>query len=144
MNDNEWACGKDTNWRSMKGLSWRITFSALSIMVWFAFVIAWLFFLADDYGVLQNIGVLLLSVVTVAAINIPVWMSFARSMGEVPKMSCEKEGHDMAGGALGLIWVVAVGLWLFFYANDYSIYQNLAVLLLSIAPVAAASMLMKR
>ena len=39
--------------------------------------------------------------------------------------------------------MVAIGAWLFWYAGDYTIYQNLAVFLLSIVPVAAISMLLK-
>lgn len=143
MNDNEWGCMKDNDWRSMKGLGWRITFSALSAMAWFAFIIAWLFFLADNYGILQNIGVLLLSVVVMGAVNIPVWISFARSMEALPDMKHGKHSHNVATGVAGLIWAVAVGVWLFYYAGDYSIYQNLGVLILSVVPLAAVGVLLK-
>jgi len=82
-------------------------------------------------------------VVALAMINVSVWLSFARSMGELKDLSRETERHGMAKGALALIWLVAIGAWLFWYAGDYSLYQNLAVLLLSIVPVAAVSMLLK-
>lgn len=143
MSDNEWACGECRDWRSVKGMGWRITVSAVSALGWFSFVIAWLFFLADGYSILQNIAVLMLSVVALAMVNVSVWMTFAQSMGELNGVNCGKEKHEKAKGALALVWLVAIGAWLFWYAGDYSLYQNLAVLLLSIVPVAALGMLLK-
>jgi hypothetical protein len=142
MSDNEWACGNCRDWRAVKGMSWRVTVSAVSALGWFGFVISWLFFLAGDYSILQNIAVMMLSVVALAMVNVSVWISFAQSMGELTDLNCEKERHGMAKGALALVWLVAIGIWMFQYAGDYSIYQNLAVLLLSIVPVAAISMLL--
>jgi hypothetical protein len=143
MSENEWACGDCRDWRAIKGISWRVTVSAVSALGWFGFVIAWLFFLADGYSILQNIAVLMLSVVALAIVNVSVWLSFAQSMGELKDVSCQGERHGLAKGALALIWLAGIGAWLFWYAGDYSIYQNLAVLLLSIVPVAAVSMLLK-
>ncbi len=143
MSENEWACGDCRDWKAVKGMSWRVTVSAVSALGWFGFVIAWLFFLADEYSILQNIAVLMLSVVGLAMLNVTVWLTFAQSMGELKDISCETEKDGMAKGALALIWLVAIGVWLFWYAGDYSLYQNLAVLLLSIVPVAAVSMLFK-
>lgn len=144
MSDNEWACGDCRDWKAVKGMSWRVTVSAVSALGWFGFVITWLFFLADDYSVLQNIAVLMLSVVALAIVNVSVWLTFAQSMGELKDIDCGEGKHGMAKGALALVWLVAIGVWLFWYAGDYSLYQNLAVLLMSIVPVAAAGMLLGR
>ncbi len=143
MSESEWACGDGRDWRAIKGMSWRVAVSAVSALGWFGFVIAWLFFLADGHSILQNIAVLMLSVVALAIVNVSVWLTFAQSMGELKDISCDGERHGMAKSALALIWVVAIGAWLFWYAGDYTIYQNLAVFLLSIVPVAAISMLLK-
>ena len=113
MSENEWACGDCRDWRSVTGMSWRVTASAVSALGWVGFVIAWLFFLAGDYSILQNIAVLMLSVVALAIINVSVWLSFAQSMGELKDLSCETGRHGMAKGALALIWLVAMGVWLF-------------------------------
>jgi len=144
MNENEWSCVREDDWRAMKGLGWRIAFSATSALVWFGFIIGWLFFLADDYSILQNIGVLLLSVVALGAINVPIWILFAKRMEDQHDLRFDRNEHGALSGAMGLIWVVAIGIWLFFYAGDYSLYQNLAVVMLSVVPLAAVSMLLKR
>lgn len=143
MNDNDWSFDMKHECKSMKGLGWRISFSALSMIIWFAFAVSWLFFLADDYSILQNIGVLLISVLVAGAVNIPVWISFAMKMEEWPE-ECNRHKRDAVGGIMGVVWAIGVALWLFFYAGDYSLYQNVAVLLLSIVPLAAANMLLKR
>jgi hypothetical protein len=130
--------------RNMKGLGWRVVFSALSLLVWFTFVIAWLFFLADDYGILQNIGVLILSVIAIGVVNVPVWYSFARTLGDWTEVSHKSRRQNVVGGVSGLVWVMGVALWLFLYAGDYSLYQNLAVLLLSLVPLVAVNMLATR
>lgn len=144
MNDNEWMKDVRKECRSVKGLGWRVVFSALSLMVWFAFVIAWLFFLADGYGILQNIGVLILSVIAIGVVNIPVWYSFARGMEDWTDMPRRSQLKNVVGGVSGLAWVVGVAIWLFLYAGDYSLYQNLAVLLLSLVPLIAVNMLAAR
>jgi len=144
MSENEWTRGDRGDWRSLKGMKRRVTASAVSALLWFGAVIAWLFFLADGYSILQNIAALMLSVVALAIVNVAVWMPFARNMGDLSDIGCGTERHGAVKGALALAWLVAIGLWLFLYAGDHSIYQNLAVLLLSPVPMAAACMLLDR
>ncbi|MDD1771710.1 MAG: hypothetical protein LUQ09_02190 [Methanomassiliicoccales archaeon] len=147
MEDNVWTCSgkcEDWNFRSIKGMGWRIAFSALSLMLWFAFTVGWLFFLADDYSLAQNIGVMLGSVLLFIGVNVPVWYTFAMKMEKLEQISVKGHKREWASGLMGILWVTGAAIWLMFYAGDYSIYQNLAVLLLSIVPVAAISMLMKR
>jgi len=143
MNDNEWTCGSCDDWRSVKGLTWRMAFSAVTALTWFGFIIAWLFFLADEFSILQNIGILILSVVVLATMNAPVWITFANVIEDVPRTTHGNKVRPWAGGVLALAWAVGVGLWLLLYAGDYSLYQNLAVLILSVVPIGAISMLLK-
>jgi hypothetical protein len=134
--------GDRRDWRSVEGMSWRVTVSAVSVLGWFGLVIAWLFFLADGRSILQNMTVLMLSAVALAIVNVSVWLTFAQSMGDLRDIIRDGEKHGMAEGALALAWLVAIGVWLFWYAGDHSLYQNLAVLLLSVVPVAGISMLL--
>jgi len=41
-----------------------------------------------------------------------------------------------AGVAIGLIWLLFVGAWLFLYAGGYSLLQNVGIFFLSLAVVA--------
>ena len=41
--------------------------------------------------------------------------------------------------ALGLGWLLFLGLWLFYYATSFSIIQNIAILIISLVVVAAIS-----
>ncbi len=134
--------GDRRDWRSVERMSWRVTVSAVSALGWFGLVIAWLFFLADGRSILQNMTVLMLSAVALAIVNVSVWLTFAQSVGDLKDISCDGEKHGMAEGALTLAWLVAIGVWLFWYAGDHSLYQNLAVLLLSVVPLAGISMLL--
>lgn len=84
----------------------------------------------------------MLSVVALAIVNVSVWLTFAQSVGDLKDIICDVKKHGMAEGALPLAWLVAIGVWLFWYAGDHSLYQNLAVLLLSVVPVAGISMLL--
>ena len=134
--------GDRRDWRSVERMSWRVTVSAVSALGWFGLVIAWPFFLADGCSILQNMAVLMLSVVALAIVNVSVWLTFAQSVGDLKDISCDVKKHGMAEGALPLAWLVAIGVWLFCYAGDHSLYQNLAVLLLSVVPLAGISMLL--
>jgi len=40
---------------------------------------------------------------------------------------------------IGLLWLLSLGLWLFFYAENYSIIQNIAVFIISLVIVGAIS-----
>jgi hypothetical protein len=144
MNDNDWAWEMRKGCGSVRGMGWRIVFSSLSLLVWLTFLIAWLFFMADDYGILQNIGLFLGSVVVLGVVNMLVWLGFAMSVEGTPEVSYKAHRREIASGLIGLAWVIGAAIWLFLYAGDYSIYQNLAVLLLSLVPVAAFNMLLKR
>lgn len=41
--------------------------------------------------------------------------------------------------ALGLGWLLFLGLWLFYYATSFSIIQNIAIFIISLVVVAAIS-----
>ncbi|MGF7118893.1 hypothetical protein [Methanobacterium oryzae] len=38
---------------------------------------------------------------------------------------------------IGLLWMLFLGIWLFFYAASYSILQNIAVFIISLVVVGA-------
>jgi hypothetical protein len=100
--------------------------SALSGVAWIVFLIIWIVFFAYGYGIYENIGIAIASLLIVGLLNIMLW---------VP-------GHGEEGGARisafgGIMWLLFIVLWLPF-ANDFSatvytitFYQNVAIILTS-------------
>jgi hypothetical protein len=41
-----------------------------------------------------------------------------------------------AGIAIAFVWLLFVGLWLFFYASGFSIWENIGMFVISLAVVA--------
>src|SRR4030042_3043176 len=58
------------------GFSWRVGLSILIVFGWLAFLILWLFFYADDYGVFQNIAILLVSIIIGIGMLAALWVTW--------------------------------------------------------------------
>lgn len=43
---------------------------------------------------------------------------------------------------IGLLWLLSLGLWLFFYAESFSIIQNIAAFIISLVIVGAISVVL--
>jgi cation transport ATPase len=113
------------------GMAWRISASVVSAFSWLAFFILWLAFYAGDYNVYENIAILILSVVAFVVVNVAVWIPFGLKLaGEECRQ--KKTGADIASILAGVGWLVFAIYWLLQYAGDYSIYQNIAVFIVSI------------
>jgi hypothetical protein len=139
MNDNCDGVTAD-QWMKMKGEGavWRITLSMASAFGWLAFLILWLGFYAGDYNAYQNIAIIIGSVIGLVAINAIVWMTLAFRMAR-EEGSWHPRGAEVVTAVAGIAWAVFLVVWLMLYAGDYSIYQNIAVFLVSILAVGAVS-----
>jgi len=105
---------------------WKARISALSGVAWIAFLILWVVFYATGYGLYENIGIGLASLLFVGLIN---------AMIHIPGRGDEGSARVSAFG--GITWLIFLVLWLPF-ANNFSatvfaitFYQNLAIILLS-------------
>jgi hypothetical protein len=120
------------NWndvKKVKGLGGRIVTSILSGIVWLTFLIAWLFFIAGDHNVWENIGILLISALVLLAFNLMIWIPFGLRF--VPKEEREKHMtlRIMASALIALGLLIGLIAWFLLYAGDFNIYQNIAVML---------------
>ncbi len=104
---------------------WRARTSAVSGIVWIIFLIVWIVFFAGDYGIYENIGIGLATLLIIGALNVLLWVPTAG------------EGRGSQISALGGIgWLTFLVLWLPF-ANDFAlvysinVYQNVAIVLAS-------------
>lgn len=104
---------------------WKARTSAVSGVIWFIFLILWIVFFAAGFGIYENIGVGLASLMIIGAVNVLLW---------VPSHGDEGGGRISALGGIG--WLTFLVLWLPFY-NDIALiypingYQNISIILAS-------------
>jgi hypothetical protein len=139
MNDNCDGMTAD-KWMKLKGegMVWRITLSMATAFGWLAFLILWLAFYAGDYNAYQNIAVIIGSVIGLVAINATVWMTFGLRMAR-EEGGWYPRAAEVVTAVAGIAWAVFLVVWLMLFAGDHSIYQNLAVFLVSVLVVGGVS-----
>jgi hypothetical protein len=122
------------------GFGWRVAVSILIVVGWISFLILWLFFSAGDFGIFQNLAIVIVSVLIgiglMAAMWAPWGMRMSKNAGVEDKVHSTKPIlMTVISIASGIGWLVFLIIWLFFYAEEYNGYQNLAVLILSLLVV---------
>jgi hypothetical protein len=95
-----------------------------------AFVIAWLFFYAGDYSIWENIGMFILSFLVFIGVNVAVWVPWGLKHAPMEERHEMSSPRSWASALIGIVACAFLIFWLLLYAEDYSIYQNLAVLLI--------------
>ncbi|MGQ4912905.1 MAG: hypothetical protein ACP6KW_12100 [Candidatus Thorarchaeota archaeon] len=102
----------------------KISASMFSFFAWVGFAIIWLFFFAAGYGIFENIAVIIAGFLILGAINAVMW---------IPSIPGARGGGWRARlSAVGAIaWVTFVVIWLPFYMESFTIYQNVSILMLS-------------
>lgn len=122
------------------GFGWRVSLSIGVFFGWLVFLIIWLFFYADDYDVFQNIAVFLVSVLVGIGILAAMWapwgIRYAGQMGKAAECKKSPGWASVLSAIAGIGWLVFLIVWLFFYAGDFSGYQNLAIVIVSILVLA--------
>jgi hypothetical protein len=104
---------------------WKARSSVISGVIWLIFLVVWVIFVASNFGLYENIGIALASLLIIGAVNVMLW---------VPSHGEEGGGRISALGGIG--WLTFLVLWLPFSNNVDLIYpifpyKNIAVLLLS-------------
>lgn len=114
---------------------WQIGLTGIIGVGWFVFLITWLFFFAMEFDIYKNIAILVTSFIIAAGVIGAVWMTAMKGM---------KDCKNAMSGVKGLGWrmllsmvvmassVVLFLVWFYFYAVDYNVYQNLAILITQI------------
>ena len=120
-------------------VGWRPTFSIIVGVGWLIFLIAWFAFYASNYEWEQNIAIILLSILVAFTLLGGVWAIWGLKM--IPK-----EGREMFK-MFGFKWRVQTSIiipflamifliiWFWFYATPFSVWQNIAVLLITLLVV---------
>lgn len=125
------------------GFAWRVGLSIIVAFGWLAFLIIWLFFYAGDYDVFQNIAIFLVSIIVGIGILAAAWATwgirYASKLGGQGAECMTPKGTWILNAVAGFGWLVFLIVWLFFYAGDYSGYQNLAILITSLLVLGAVT-----
>jgi hypothetical protein len=117
------------------GLVRRGRISAVLGVSWVAFLVLWLFFFAPGYDIYKNIAIVVTSLLIVGALMSLTWMIGVK----FPKgcMKAIKEVKGLGWRMLLSMIVMATSIvfflvWFYFYAVDFSGYQNVAILIVQI------------
>ncbi len=112
-------------------VGWRPAFSILTGVGWLSFIIIWLFFYAGNYNIYQNIAVFIISLIVLAFLNGLVWAIWG--LRYAPKGWLRMAGwRGMVSMVTLLAWLIFLIAWLLIYAADFNVYQNIAVIFVSI------------
>ena len=132
MEGNECDKKEWRDFKAMRGAAWRIGASILTVTTWLSIGILWLFFKADDYSFWENLGLLIMSVLVLAATNFAIWVGFG--MRYIPsRMKGRSAARTTAKAVTAIAWVSVLAYYLYTYAGSFTIYQNLAIFLAMIA-----------
>jgi hypothetical protein len=103
--------------------------STLSFIAWMAFTIIWLFFFAGGYTVFENIAIVFIALLIIAALNAVLWIPSAE--GRRPK----------ASAVSGIGWIVFIIIWIIFFAAGFGFYENIGIAIASLLVVGLLNML---
>ncbi len=105
---------------------WKARTSAISGVIWLIFLIVWFVFFSSGFGLYENIGIALASLLMIGAVNVGLWVPSTKEGGAGARTSA----------FVGIIWLIFIVLWLPF-ANDFSLiypinpYQNISIVMTS-------------
>lgn len=105
--------------------AWRVRLSTVSAVVWVAFIVLWLPFFAESFSLNRNVAILLTSFLIFIAINAGAWVSVAGDFRE------EIGRRPTVGIIVGVLWLLFIDYWMWFQADAYVWEQNVAILLLA-------------
>jgi hypothetical protein len=115
---------------------WRSSISIIIGVGWLIFVILWFAFFATDYPWEKNLSILLLSILIVFLLLGGMWAIWSLRM--IPKPGWEMlkffgfRWHILISIALPFAAMIFLIIWFWYFAEPYSVWQNIAVLLVTI------------
>ncbi len=131
------AAGRDDRWEDewpgrhvKEGMGWQVSLSILGGVGWLVFLLVWLIFYASEYSGYQNVAIVLLSLLAVAGLLGILWTiwGWRRKPEGIRMMKTPGFRWRVVFSAVSVpAAVLALVGWLYWYADGYSIYQNIAV-----------------
>jgi peptidoglycan/LPS O-acetylase OafA/YrhL len=126
---------KDNNMNE-KELGLKPSFSIIIGVGWLIFLIMWLAFYASDYAWEKNIAIILLSSLVMFLLLGGMWAMYGiRKIPHDEKEMFKTSGFKWRVGlsiVLPFVTMIFLIVWFWFYAQPYNIWQNLAVILVTL------------
>lgn len=122
------------NEKNLQPSGWQITISIIMGVGWLIFLILWLAFYASIFSYEKNIAVILLSILIFFIPLGGYWALWAYKNNrgwEVFKIKGFK-WRVAVSTIIPLALVIFLILWFWYYAEPYSIWQNIAVILVTV------------
>jgi len=122
-----------------KPSGWRVSLTIAIAVVWLIFVIVWLAFFAIDYSLNRNFAVILISVFALIIVLGGLWLLWG--LKHIPKEGKEMmetkgfKSRIVISIILPLVLILFLIFWFFFYADNFNIYQNIAIFLVSVIAI---------
>jgi uncharacterized membrane protein len=116
-----------------KNLGLKPSISIIAGVGWLIFIILWLAFYASDYSWEKNLAILLLSVLIVFLLLGGMWALWSLRM--IPKSEWEMfkikgfKWRITISIVLPFLAIIFLISWFWYYAEPYTVWQNVAVLL---------------
>jgi hypothetical protein len=122
-----------------KPSGWRISLSIVMGVGWLIFLIIWLAFYAGNYSIYKNIAIILISILVLIVVLGGSWGAWGlKQIPEEGKEMMRKIGFKsrvITSIVIPFALMIFLISWFYFYADSYNIYQNFAILLVSILVV---------
>ena len=116
-----------------KDLGVKPSVSIVGFVGWLIFIILWLAFYASDYSWEKNFAIILLSVLVVFLLIGGMWAIW--SIRKIPRSEWKMfkikgfRWRIIVSIVLPFIAIIFLIVWFWFYAEPYTVWQNIAVLL---------------
>jgi peptidoglycan/LPS O-acetylase OafA/YrhL len=111
---------------------WRIRVSVLSGIGWIVFMVIWLPFYHESFLIYHSLAIMLLAFLVMILLVGGAWGSMVSR-----EIRTETGGRGAGSIALFGVWLIFLILWLWFFAETISGYQNISVTLISVVVIFA-------
>ncbi|TKJ25649.1 MAG: hypothetical protein CEE41_04005 [Hadesarchaea archaeon B3_Hades] len=122
------------DWKGEMPPGWaaKVAVSIVTGVGWLIFLILFLVFYAEGFSIYENLGIVLAPLLVMCAILGPMWAYWGIKTGRARKRPPGGAARVAVSIVTGVGWLIFLILFLVFYAEGFSIYENLAIILASI------------
>jgi len=130
-----WAYWRIKTGRARKRPPGEVARAAVSIVVgvcWGIFLVLFLAFYAKGFSIYENLAIILASILVTGAIRGPMWAYWWMKIGRAREKPPGLAPRVAVSTVVGCGWPIFLIVFLAFYAEGFSTYENLAIVLASI------------